>query len=88
MDVLEQSFLKSIEIVNNLKKTPSKEELLIIYSLFKQSKFGNNTLEQPSFLYIKERAKWEAWNKLNNMNQNEAKQQYITLAVNLFKKYN
>lgn len=87
MDVLDKSFESAIQIVNNLKKKPCNEELLLIYGLFKQSKFGDNTTTQPGFLDFKGAKKWEAWNNLKGTNQNEAKQSYINLAMELFKKY-
>lgn len=87
MDILDQSFDAAVEIVNNLKKKPSDEELLEIYGLFKQSKFGDNNETKPNFLNFKGCAKWEAWNKLKGKTQIEAKQLYITKATSLFNEY-
>lgn len=87
MEVLDKSFESAIQIVNNLKKTPSNEELLLIYALYKQGKFGDNNTTQPGFLDFKGAKKWEAWNNLKGKPQNEAKQSYVSLAMELFKKY-
>ena len=85
MDVLEKNFQSAIEIVNNLKKKPSNEDLLIIYGLFKQAKFGNNEDPQPGFFDFKGSKKWEAWNNNKDMSQDDAKQNYINKAMELFK---
>ncbi len=85
MDVLNQSFESAIQIVNNLKKKPSNEDLLIIYGLFKQAKFGDNNEPQPGFLDFKGSKKWEAWNNNKGTSENDAKQRYINKAMELFK---
>ena len=87
MDVLNKSFESAIQIVNNLKVKPTNEELLLIYGLYKQSNFGDNNTQQPGFLDFKGAKKWEAWNNLKGKTSNEAKQVYINLAMELFKKY-
>ena len=53
MDILDQSFLKAIDIVNNMKKVPSDNELLKLYGLFKQANIGDNNSPEPSFIDIK-----------------------------------
>ena len=40
----------------------SDDELLQIYSLFKQGSVGDNTTAKPGMLDFKGKAKWEAWN--------------------------
>ena len=85
MDVLNKNFESAIQIVNNLKQKPSNEDLLIIYGLFKQAKFGDNNEPQPGFLDFKGYKKWEAWNKNKGITEDEAKQNYINKAMELFK---
>lgn len=58
MDILEQSFTTSINIINiinNYKKRPSNEELLNIYAYYKQAKTDNNTLDEPSMFNFSEK---------------------------------
>lgn len=88
MDILNQSFESAVQIVNNLKVKPTNEELLLVYGLFKQSKFGDNNTQKPGFMDFKGCKKWEAWDSVKGKEQNIAKQEYINLAMDLFKKYN
>ncbi len=41
----------------------SDDELLQIYSLYKQGSVGDNKTDKPGMLDFKGKAKWEAWNK-------------------------
>jgi acyl-CoA-binding protein len=64
------------------------DELLQIYSLFKQGTVGNNNTEKPGMLDFKGKAKWEAWNKLKGKSKEQAQTEYIELARTLLAKYN
>ena len=87
-NVLNKSFETAINIVNNLTNKPSNEELLDIYSFYKQAKFGNNNTDEPNNIFsIKNKKKWVAWNNLQGMDSNDAKQKYIDLSLILYKKY-
>ena len=63
------------------------DELLLIYSLFKQGTNGDNTTDKPGMLDFKGKAKWEAWNKLKGKSQAEAQEEYKALAKTLLTKY-
>jgi len=80
MDVLNTNFEMSIKIVDNLKKTPTDNELLDIYKYFKQSKIGDNNVDQPSMFNFKSTAKWKAWESVKGMQKNIAMQNYINLS--------
>ena len=86
-DVLDKNFDLAINLVNNLKKKPSDNELLDVYKYFKQAKFGNNTSKQPSMFNFKDTAKWKSWESIKGMDVNVAKQKYIDLSMELFNKY-
>lgn len=88
MDILEKSFDTSINIINNLTNRPSNEELLKIYAYYKQAKFGNNTLDEPSMFNFTEKKKWDTWMNVKDMNKKTAMQNYIHLSMILYKKYN
>ena len=88
MDVLQESFNTSVNIINNLKIRPDNAELLNIYKYYKQANFGNINSEEPNKLYFKENAKWQAWNSIKGMNKEIAMQNYINLSINLYKKNN
>jgi len=48
------------------------DELLQIYSLYKQGTEGDNTTKEPGFLELKNKAKWAAWNKLKGKSKEAA----------------
>lgn len=86
-DQLNQNFKIAINIVNNLKRRPSDTELLNVYKFYKQAEFGNNDTDEPSMLSFTKKAKWSAWKAVYGMSQEDAMQNYINLAMELFKKY-
>lgn len=70
---------------HNVKMTD--EELLQIYSLYKQGTVGDNTTPQPGMLDFKGKAKWNAWNGLKGKSKEAAQAEYIALAKTLLQKY-
>ena len=64
------------------------DELLQIYSLFKQGSIGNVNTDRPGMLDFKGKAKWDAWEKLKGKSTADAQQEYIALAKTLLAKYN
>ncbi|RXM37205.1 Acyl-CoA-binding protein [Acipenser ruthenus] len=54
-------FDKAAEEVKNLKSQPSDQEMLEIYSLFKQATVGDVNTARPGMLDFKGKAKWDAW---------------------------
>ena len=44
-------------------KNLSNEELVELYGLYKQATVGDINIAQPWAVQVKERAKWDAWNK-------------------------
>lgn len=71
-----------------LRTKPSDKELLILYGLYKQSLFGNNKTSKPFLFDFKNTSKWNAWNDLQGMGKNKAKNEYISYVENLKIKYN
>jgi diazepam-binding inhibitor (GABA receptor modulating acyl-CoA-binding protein) len=86
-DVLDKNFEIAVNIVNNLKKKPSDNELLDVYKYFKQAKYGDNNSKQPSMFSFKDTAKWKSWESVKGMDSNTAKQKYIDLSMGLFENY-
>ncbi len=70
---------------SNIKMTD--DELLQIYSLYKQGSSGDNTTEKPGMLDFKGKAKWDAWTKLKGKSKDAAQHEYVELARNILKKY-
>lgn len=59
------------------------ETKLKIYALFKQSTSGPVTTKRPGMMDFVGRAKWDAWNAMGNMSQEEAQKAYIQLVDSL-----
>lgn len=53
------------------------ETLLYLYARFKQATEGRCATKKPGFFEFQARKKWEAWNSLTDLSQEEAKEQYI-----------
>lgn len=64
----------------------SKEHLLKFYAFYKQATIGELDTQlnpKPSFFRINERAKWEGWNSLGKMSQEQAMEKYADLLTEL-----
>ncbi|KAI4479856.1 PREDICTED: putative acyl-CoA-binding protein [Polistes canadensis] len=82
---LDEKFTKASEDVKKLSYKPSNACLLELYSLYKQATVGDCDTGKPNILEFEKKAKWEAWNKIKGMSQDEAKEKYITKANELMK---
>ena len=80
-------FIQASEIVKKLKTKPNDDELLQLYGLYKQAKFGNNNTEKPGFLDFKGSKKWNSWNENMNLSKYDSEVKYITIVNSLIKKY-
>jgi len=56
---------------------PSHELMLRFYSYFKQATKGPCVAPRPAFWEVVKKMKWEAWNRLGNMSQEEAMNNYV-----------
>jgi diazepam-binding inhibitor (GABA receptor modulating acyl-CoA-binding protein) len=62
----------------------SNENLLKLYSLFKQASEGDINIEKPSNMFdFKGIAKFNAWDELKGISKEEAMQKYIDLVKQL-----
>lgn len=66
-----------------LKEEPNNDVKLKIYALFKQSTSGTVTTKRPGMVDFVGRAKWDAWNALGSMSQEDAQKAYIDLVNSL-----
>ncbi|XP_034475376.1 acyl-CoA-binding protein homolog [Drosophila innubila] len=78
-----QEFDQAAEDVKNLNSTPADNDLLELYSLYKQAKVGDCNTDKPGFLDFKGKAKWEAWNKIKGMSNADAQSAYIAKVKSL-----
>ncbi|KAF9167367.1 hypothetical protein DFQ27_002194 [Actinomortierella ambigua] len=72
--------------VQHLKTTPTEEQKLKLYALYKQATSGDNYRPEPTdILAFKEKKKWKAWEELRGVPCAEAEEQYIALVQELEK---
>ncbi len=83
MSDLQANFDKALADSRDLSERPDNATLLKIYALYKQGSIGDNAEKKPGFGDIVARAKWDAWNGLSGMSQEDAKQQYVDLITEL-----
>uniref|UniRef100_A0A1L8EFZ3 Putative acyl-coa-binding protein n=1 Tax=Haematobia irritans TaxID=7368 RepID=A0A1L8EFZ3_HAEIR len=84
---LDEQFNAAAESVKTMTKRPTDEEFLELYALFKQATVGDNTTSKPGLLDLKDKAKWEWWNKQKGKSQEDAKKEYIAFAAKLVATY-
>ncbi|WP_208094574.1 acyl-CoA-binding protein [Mucilaginibacter agri] len=78
---LKESFEKAVKESKELSKRPDNETLLKLYSLYKQATEGDmdpNTPTPGMFDFVN-KAKHDAWKKLNGMSSEAAMDEYIKL---------
>ncbi len=83
MSDLDPAFQQAFEDVQTLTERPDNETMLKLYSLYKQGTEGDVQGEKPGFFDFVGVAKYEAWEKLQGMPADEAKQGYIDLVNQL-----
>ena len=79
MDELKDRFEASVAKSKTLTNRPDNPTLLKIYSLYKQATIGDVEGEQPSFIDMVGRAKYDAWAALAGTPSEKAMQDYIAL---------
>ncbi|XP_069709681.1 enoyl-CoA delta isomerase 2 isoform X2 [Phaenicophaeus curvirostris] len=83
MQVSQEDFEKAQEQLKLLKNDPGNETKLKLYALFKQATEGPCNSPKPSMLDFVKKAKWDAWNSLGNLSQDNARQKYTELVSSL-----
>jgi acyl-CoA-binding protein len=66
-----------------LTKTPSNDDLLELYALYKQSTSGDVSGSRPGMLDLKGRAKFDAWTKKKGTSKDDAMQKYVAFVDKL-----
>ena len=79
MSDLKADFDQAILDSKNLSERPDNATLLRLYALYKQGSAGDNSEKKPGFSDMVARAKWDAWDKLKGMSQDDAMRQYAEL---------
>ncbi len=83
MTDLNDAFENAVGNVKSLPRKPDNDTLLELYSLYKQASVGDVNGDKPGFFDFVGLSKYEAWEKLQGMPQDEAKQKYIDLVERL-----
>ena len=79
MSDLKAAFEQAVAESKNLSERPDNATLLKLYALYKQGSAGDNSDKKPGFSDMVARAKWDAWDKLKGVSQDDAMRQYIDL---------
>ncbi len=83
----EEEFEQAQTTVKGLKKTPSNDELLELYALYKQASVGDVSGKRPGMLDLKGRAKYDAWQKQRGTDNEQARTKYVALVETLSSRY-
>ena len=86
MSDLKAQFEQAQKDVKTLTKRPSNEDLLALYSLFKQATDGDVKGSRPGMLDMVGRAKYDAWAKLKGTRTEQAMQNYLSVVQRLLGK--
>ncbi|XP_077480545.1 enoyl-CoA delta isomerase 2 isoform X2 [Stigmatopora argus] len=78
-----EQFEEAKSKLSSLKKDPGNDAKLRIYALFKQATRGPCDAPKPGMLDFVNKAKWDAWNSLGSLAQEEARQRYCDLIGSL-----
>lgn len=78
---------EAVALTKKFTSKPSNEELLKIYSLYKQATEGDNNEERPGGFDFVAAAKYNAWLSLKGKSKEDAAEEYINLVNNLSAKY-
>lgn len=81
---LAKHFDKACNDIKVYGKSMSSDDMKLIYGLFKQANLGDNTTEQPSFYQLTEKGKWNAWNDQKGKSKDQAKNEYVVVALKYF----
>jgi acyl-CoA-binding protein len=82
---LKAQFEKAQKDIKTIAKRPSNDDLLTLYSLFKQGSEGDVSSSRPGMLDMVGRAKFDAWQKLKGTGKEEAMKKYVEKVAALLK---
>ncbi len=77
MSELQEQFEKAVQNSKNIPGKPSNDDLLFLYSHYKQAKEGNCAGKRPGIMDLVGRTKYDAWKKLEGISKEEAMKKYI-----------
>jgi acyl-CoA-binding protein len=83
MSELDDRFEQAAVAVKGLATRPDDQTMLKLYALYKQGSSGDVSGTKPGFFDFVGAAKYEAWEKLQGMDAEAAKQEYVDLVTKL-----
>ena len=83
MSELDDRFEQAAVAVKGLATRPDDQTMLKLYALYKQGSSGDVSGTKPGFFDFVGAAKYEAWEKLQGMDAEAAKQEYVALVTKL-----
>lgn len=87
MSDLQERFEKAQVEVNTLPAKPANDDLLVLYSLFKQATAGEAaSAKAPGRFDLVGKAKYQAWSKLAGMSADDAKLRYVETVDRLLRR--
>ncbi len=81
----QQIFEQAQQDVKTLTKRPSNDDMLFLYSHYKQGVEGDVRGSRPGMLDMVGRAKYDAWAKLKGVAKDAAIQKYVDKVAALLK---
>jgi acyl-CoA-binding protein len=83
MTEIKSAFEKAAAAAKSLPARPDNDTMLQLYALYKQGSSGDVSGEKPGFFDFVATAKYEAWEGLQGLSQDDAMQQYVDLVRKL-----
>ena len=83
MTEINSRFEQASSAAKSLPARPDNNTMLQLYALYKQGSSGDVSGEKPGFFDFVATAKYEAWEGIKGLSQEDAKQQYIDLVSKL-----
>ena len=83
MPDLKAEFQKAAKDVMDLAERPDNDTMPRLYALYKQGSEGDVSGPKPGFFDFVGTAKYEAWEKLAGMSQDQAMKKYVDLVKTL-----
>jgi diazepam-binding inhibitor (GABA receptor modulator, acyl-CoA-binding protein) len=81
--MLQEEFEKAVSKSKEITTRPSNEQLLKLYSLYKQGTEGDVSGERPGGFDFKGIAKYDAWANLKGKSKEDAQKEYVELVSSL-----
>jgi carboxylesterase len=75
---LAEKFEDAQRRAKSLPATPSTDELLELYALYKQGSVGDVSGSRPGMIDFRGRAKYDAWAARRGMSRDEAMEAYVS----------